>query len=155
MASPVITPVVAPANGNLNAPLTLPVHTPLSSLLGPRPAVPEAEKEKEKEMAMPKEEVAPAKGPASPGPGQRKPVPLGAKSGPLRPGARAGKGAAATPEPQEPAEDKPAFQPSVAQVVMPTTPSEWSPAPKGRGVFSKIGGAWDRVCSIFNSPKDK
>lgn len=143
--------MVVPDNGALSGPLILSAHTPLN-LLDPRPAAPEADKEKEKEKETPKEEAAaPAKGPS--GPGQRKTVPMGAKSGPLRPGAR--KGATAAPEPEEPAEDKPAFQPSVAQVVMPTTPSEWSPAPKGRGVFSKIGGAWDRVCSIFNSPKEK
>jgi hypothetical protein len=152
MASPVITPVVVPENGALSGPLILPVHTPLS-LFGPRPAAPEAEKEKEKEKEAPEvESAAPAKAPS--GPGQRKPVPMGAKTGPLRPGAKAGKGVAAK-APEEPAADKPAFQPSVAQVVMPTTPSEWSPAPKSRGVFSKIGGAWDRVCSIFNSTKDK
>jgi hypothetical protein len=155
MASPIITPVVVPENGALSGPLILPVHTPLS-LFGPRTAAAEAdkekEKEKEKENETPKEEAAPAKGPG--GPGQRKTVPMGAKSGPLRPGGKAGKRAAAE-TPEEPAEDKPAFQPSVAQVVMPTTPSEWSPSPKGRGVFSKIGGAWDRVCSMFTSTKSK
>jgi hypothetical protein len=43
------------------------------------------------------------------------------------------------------------FEPSVAPVVIPTNPAEWSPAPKGRGVFGSIMGVWERFCSIFAS----
>lgn len=161
MAEPVITPVVAPASAPLSGPLTLPVHTPLTSLLGRPIASPDAEKDKEKPKEKPPVNdpfsvggvsgAPQKKTPTGPISGIRSNKPSGIGKVPSKGAA----GAAATDEEQaEDGKDKPVFEPVVAPVVMPTSPSEWSPTPKGRGVFGSIVGVWDRVCSVFTKPKE-
>jgi hypothetical protein len=127
------------------------VHTPLNSLLGRPSSAPEPEKESEKEKAK---EKLPVVDPFSVGGVPSTPkVPTGPISKIGKASGKGGAKGAAAEAPAEPAKDAPMFEPVVAPVVMPTTPAEWSPTPKGRGLFGSILGAWDRFCSLFTKPK--